>query len=81
MLSCNTGRLRHPKEQVLADFKNVVAAVKKNYPFVKKIGQEGFCWVRIKWGAFGGAMLKLAWGILCAAWAGLVGSAGCVREG
>lgn len=35
---------RQPKERVLKDFETVVAAVKKSYPSVKKIGQQGFCW-------------------------------------
>lgn len=39
------GLKRHPKEGPLADFKTVVAAIKKDYPSVQKFGQQGFCWV------------------------------------
>jgi dienelactone hydrolase len=30
---------------VLKDFTAVLAELKKAYPSVKKIGQQGFCWV------------------------------------
>lgn len=37
-------RLRHPREEVLADFASLLPALKQAYPSVTKWGQQGFCW-------------------------------------
>ncbi|GBF99533.1 alpha beta-hydrolase [Raphidocelis subcapitata] len=37
-------KLRHPKERVLKDFAALVPEIKKKWPSVERIGQQGFCW-------------------------------------